>query len=125
MNAIAEKGVGKPELGLDFMRAEKMQKLVIAFDVDGTLILRVGDTDVPQVPIINTLQVLSKLTKNVRIIVWSGGGKEYAEMWGRRLGLDPYVWKYMQKDRNEPVDICFDDMQACMLAEKNIIVRLK
>lgn len=125
MDAVIDKKTTNPDLGLDFMRAEKMQKLVIAFDVDGTLILRVGDTDVPQVPIINTLQVLSKLTKNVRIIVWSGGGKEYAEMWGRRLGLDDYVWKYMAKDRNEPVDICFDDMQACMLADKNIIVRLK
>ena len=111
----------KPELGLDGIVAERMQKLVVAFDVDGTLIV----DDVPQVPIINVLQALSKLSKNVRVIVWSGGGKQYAETWGRRLGLDQYVWKYMQKDRSFHVDIAWDDQQAFALADKNIIVRLK
>lgn len=112
----------KPELGLDGIVAERMQKLIIAFDVDGTLI---SEDDVPQVPIINTLQVLSKLTKNVRIVVWSGGGKEYAEMWVRRLKLEEYVWKCMAKDRFFHVDIAFDDQQAFALADENIIVRLK
>lgn len=120
MNATLEKKTTKPELGLDGI-VGSMQKLIIAFDVDGTLIL----DDVPQVPIINTLQVLSKLTKNVRIVVWSGGGKQYSEMWGRRLGLDPYVWKYMAKDRNFHTDIAFDDQQAFALSDKNVIVRLK
>lgn len=121
MPTVADPPKTKPELGLDGIVADRMQKLIVAFDVDGTLIV----DDVPQVPIINTLQVLSKLTKNVRIIVWSGGGKDYAEMWGRRLGLDEYVWKYMQKDRNVFPDIAFDDQQAFALAENNIIVRLK
>ena len=119
---VVDAPVRKPQLGLDGIVAERMQKLIIAFDVDGTL---VSEDDVPQVPIINTLQVLSKLTKNVRIVVWSGGGKEYAEMWGRRLGLDEYVWKYMAKDRDFHVDVAFDDQQAFALADKNIIVRLK
>lgn len=121
MQSVAAKPKTRPELGLDGIVADRMQKLIVAFDVDGTLIV----DDVPQVQIIHTLQILSKLTKNVRIIVWSGGGKEYAEMWGRRLGLDEYVWKYMQKDRNQPVDIAFDDQQAFALADKNVIVRLK
>lgn len=122
MNAVIDPPKTKPEYGLDGIVADRMQKLIIAFDVDGTL---VSEDDVPQVPIINTLQVLSKLTKNVRIVVWSGGGKEYAEMWGRRLGLDEYVWKYMAKDRTFHTDIAFDDQQAFALADKNIIVRLK
>lgn len=122
MNAVIDQPKTRPELGLDGVVADRMQKLIIAFDVDGTL---VSEDDVPSFQMINTLQVLSKLTKNVRIVVWSGGGKEYAEMWGRRLGLDEYVWKYMQKDRTFHVDIAFDDQQAFALADKNIIVRLK
>lgn len=122
MNAVIDPPKTKPEYGLDGIVAERMQKLIIAFDVDGTL---VSEDDVPSFQMINTLQVLSKLTKNVRIVVWSGGGKEYAEMWGRRLGLDEYVWKYMAKDRTFHTDIAFDDQQAFALADKNIIVRLK
>ena len=122
MEATLEKKTIDPKLGLDGIIADRMQKLVIAFDVDGTL---VSEDDVPSFQMVNTLQVLSKLTKNVRIVVWSGGGKEYAEMWGRRLGLDDYVWKYMAKDRDFHVDIAFDDQQAFALADKNIIVRLK
>ena len=122
MNAVIDPPKTRPELGLDGIVAERMQKLIIAFDVDGTL---VSEDDVPSFQMINTLQVLSKLTKNVRIVVWSGGGEEYAEMWGRRLGLDEYVWKYMAKDRTFHVDIAFDDQQAFALADKNIIVRLK
>ena len=122
MNAVIDPPKTRPELGLDGIVAERMQKLIIAFDVDGTL---VSEDDVPSFQMINTLQVLSKLTKNVRIVVWSGGGEEYAEMWGRRLGLDEYVWKYMAKDRDFHVDVAFDDQQAFALADKNIIVRLK
>lgn len=121
MEATLEKKTDS-KLGLDGIVADRMQKLIIAFDVDGTL---VSSDDVPSFQMINTLQVLSKLTKNVRIVVWSGGGKEYAEMWGRRLGLDEYVWKYMAKDRTFHTDIAFDDQQAFALADKNIIVRLK
>lgn len=122
MNAVIDPPKTRPELGLDGVVADRMQKLIIAFDVDGTL---VSEDDVPSFQMVNTLQVLSKLTKNVRIVVWSGGGKEYAEMWGRRLGLDEYVWKYMAKDRDFHVDVAFDDQQAFALADKNIIVRLK
>lgn len=122
MNATLEKKTTDPKLGLDGIVADRMQKLIIAFDVDGTL---VSSDDVPSFQMINTLQVLSKLTKNVRIVVWSGGGKEYAEMWGRRLGLDDYVWKYMAKDRTFHTDIAFDDQQAFALADKNVIVKLK
>ena len=80
----------------------KMSKVIIAFDVDGVLIKNAGVIrehgipsagDVPIVHWINTLQVLSTC-KNVRTVVWSGGGKQYAETWGRRLGLDKYVWYY-------------------------------
>jgi len=111
-----------------------MIKTIIAFDVDGTLITNndpdrvhgvASKDEVPHVPIINMLMVLSRF-KNVRIVVWSGGGKDYAEVWGRRLGLDPYVWKYATKlDTTIKPDIAIDDIQDCELGAINLIVRNK
>lgn len=117
----------------------KMQKVIVAFDVDGTLIRNTDEErvhgvpsngDVPIVHWINTLQVLSTC-KNVRIVVWSGGGKQYAETWGRRLGLDDYVWRYANKLEHEQLKamceflIAFDDIQATALGDANLIVREK
>lgn len=117
----------------------KMQKVIIAFDVDGTLIRdnggerthgEVNPHDLPLVHQINTLQVLSTY-KNIRIVVWSGGGKQYAEMWGRRLGLDQYVWRYASKLEHENIKaqcdflIAIDDIQATALGDANLIVKEK
>ena len=117
----------------------KMSKVIIAFDVDGVLIKNAGVIrehgipsagDVPIVHWINTLQVLSTC-KNVRTVVWSGGGKQYAETWGRRLGLDKYVWYYASKLEHPTIKaqcetlIAFDDIQATQLGDVNLIVREK
>ena len=118
----------------------KMQKIIVAFDVDGTLIRntpsesRVHGTphndDVPIVYQINTLQVLSTY-KNIKIVVWSGGGKRYAEMWGKRLSLDKYVWRYASKLEHAELKaqcdllIAIDDIQATALGDVNLIVREK
>lgn len=118
----------------------KMAKVIIAFDVDGVLI-RNSDTvsrvhgipnnaDMPIVHQVNTLQVLSTY-KNVKIVVWSGGGKQYAEAWGRRLGLDQYVWRYSSKLEHKALKamcdtlIAIDDIQATRLGDTNLIVREK
>ena len=125
----------------DLPRADdgKMQRVIVAFDVDGTLIRNgdakrqhgtVNDGDVPIVHQINTLMVLSTF-KNVKIVVWSGGGKQYAEMWGSRLGLDKYVWRYASKLEHEQLKaqadllIAIDDIQATRLGHVNLIVREK
>lgn len=121
----------------------KMQRLIFAFDVDGTLIRNVPiiselprepgvpvDHDIPIVHQINTLKVLSTY-KNVRIVVWSGGGKQYAETWGKRLGLDKYVWKYASKLEHHQIKaqcdflIAVDDIQSTRLGHANAIVREK
>lgn len=117
----------------------KMQRLIYAFDVDGTLIKNgspdrqhgvVNEGDVPIVHQINTLMVLSTY-KNIRIVVWSGGGKQYAEMWGKRLGLDKYVWRYASKLEHEQIKsqcdflIAVDDIQSTRLGDANAIVREK
>lgn len=100
-----------------------MQKLIIAFDVDGTLVGK----DSWNTDIIDLLKLLSSKMKNTKVIVWSGGGKDYAEMWVRRMGLEKFVDScYSKVGYNGPrVDIAFDDIHEFNLAEKNLIVRMK
>lgn len=119
----------------------KMKKVIYAFDVDGVLIQNTAEpgdrthgtpnnNDVPIVHQINMLQVLSTY-KNVRIVVWSGGGKQYAAVWGNRLGLDKFVWRYASKLEHEEIKaqcdflIAVDDIQATDLGDVNLIVREK
>jgi phosphoserine phosphatase len=59
----------------------------VAFDVDGTLISEVDDS--PNWPVVDLLRQFHAL--GATIIVWSGGGADYAEMWVRRLNLDGFV----------------------------------
>lgn len=105
----------------------KMVKVIVAFDVDGTLL---ATGDVPIVHQINTLIVLSTY-KNIRIVVWSGGGKQYAETWGHRLGLDKYVWRYASKLEHQEIKshcetlIAIDDIQDTAIGDINLIVREK
>lgn len=117
-----------------------MDEIIIAFDVDGTILNNEGIP--PETPIhlrpqtsvnldvVILLQILSKKMKNTKVYVWSGGGKEYAESIVRRYGLERFVDKCFGKNEYDEsihgkVDICFDDVHACKLAEKNLIVKMK
>lgn len=117
-----------------------MKETIIAFDIDGTLLNNEGIS--PETPsylrpatplnleVVLLLQILSKKMKNTKIIVWSGGGRDYAEQVVRRYGLEKFVHRcYSKQDYDEElygrVDICFDDVHECRLAEKNIIVKMK
>lgn len=117
-----------------------MDEIIIAFDIDGTILNNEGIP--PETPthlrpqcgvnleVIMLLQILSKKMKNTKVIVWSGGGKEYAEQIVRRYGLEKYVYRvYGKYEYDESidgkVDLCFDDVHACKLADKNIIVKMK
>lgn len=117
-----------------------MKEIIIAFDVDGTILNNEGIP--PETPthlrpqcgvnleVIMLMQILSKKMKNSKIIVWSGGGKEYAESICRRYGLDRYVHRCYDKAGYDEttegvVDICFDDVHACQLANINLIVKMK
>lgn len=117
----------------------KMQQIIVAFDVDGTLVKNAGidrehgipsNTDVPIMRQVTLLQILSTF-KNVDIVVWSGGGKQYAEVWGKRLGIDKFVWRYASKLEYEDIKkrchflIAVDDIQATRLGDANLIVREK
>ena len=112
-----------------------MKKVIIAFDVDGTLI------DDQDRMIIRTVRLLTDLAhmKNVEVVVWSGGGKDYADMWVRKLGLGKYVKACYDKnhissdsegkkhafDPEITPDIAIDDIQDCELGDINLIVREK
>lgn len=114
---------------------ECMKEIIIAFDIDGTLLNNEGIPPAtpphlrPKTSVnleaVLLLQILSRM-KNTRIIVWSGGGLEYAENIVRQYGLEHYIDKCYGKEAcEETVDICFDDVHACELADKNIIVKFK
>ncbi len=117
-----------------------MKEIIIAFDVDGTILNNEGIP--PETPthlrprcgvnleVITLIQILSKKMKNTKIYVWSGGGKEYAERIVREYGLEKYVHRCFDKHEYDEtiegrVDICFDDVHSCELAEKNLIVKMK
>jgi phosphoserine phosphatase len=123
-----------------------MQDLLVAFDVDGTLRDNtVTNSVVPNERVCRQLIDLAH-TKNVEIMVWSGGGELYARQCVKELGLASYVDHYADKqvisctqagcpnkdashwhfgyDGKQP-DIAFDDIQSFALGKLNIIVREK
>lgn len=112
---------------VDEMPRDKMQKIIIAFDVDGTLITNTGARpDIANQRIVDLVKILSNF-KNVRIVVWSGGGKDYAARWVRLLGLEDDVWRIASKTEYQEInaDIAIDDIQECALGKLNLIVKEK
>lgn len=112
------------ELGLPF--GDGMEKVAICFDVDGTLI----DEDIEHHSTLALLRLFGlQKWKNVDVIVWSGGGRQYAETIGRRLGLDNV--KYHSKLEHELLRrvysklIAIDDIQDTRIGDVNLIVRNK
>lgn len=116
-----------------------MKKVTIAFDVDGTLISNVDpDAPVKANERIRSLLIGLSSFKNVRIVVWSGGGELYARQIAGYIGIKPYVDAYGDKNLIgqtedgsfifEPgfkPDIAIDDIQSCDLGILNLIVREK
>lgn len=125
LRLLGEKGLEMSTMPLTKMPRSDMKRLIIAFDVDGTLLS--NDDQLGGSPNYRVVRLLVDLahSKNVRIVVWSGGGADYAAHWGSKFGLDPYVWKYLCKDPELKPDICFDDIQECALGKVNVIVREK
>lgn len=123
MKTASEIGKNK-ELGLPY--GEGMEKVAICFDVDGTLI----DEDIVCHSTLALLRVIGlQKWKNVDIVVWSGGGKQYAETIGHRLQLDNV--RYYGKLEHEQLRkkyakiIAIDDIQDTRLGDVNMIVRNK
>jgi phosphoserine phosphatase len=116
------------KLGLPYSE-NGMERIAICFDVDGTLI----DGDKKHASTMKLLVALAEQNwKNVRIVVWSGGGREYAETIVRRYGLDALrnlqvmgKLQYQElRDRGYRI-IAIDDIQDTRLGDVNLIVRNK
>lgn len=113
-----------------------VKTITIAFDIDGTLRDNtVTEKVLPNQRIVDLLIILRSF-KNVRIIVWSGGGKQYAEKVCKELKIEKYVHEFRSKivtwedpwgvhNREHMVDIAIDDIQHCELGLMNLICREK
>lgn len=129
-----------------------MKKILVAFDVDGTLISNgaLAEHEMVANERIRSLLIIMAHMKNTRILVWSGGGELWARQAVAQLGLQKYVDEYADKQysactRPECVaarkggtychhhvfatdirpDIAIDDIQECELGAINLIVREK
>lgn len=116
------------ELGLPF--GERMDKVLVAFDVDGTLI---GEGDRIHANMLQLLvSFLAQKWKNVDVAVWSGGGADYARSMverhgdffrGRNIWYSKLEYKELRK-RYDKI-IAFDDIQDTRIGDINLIVRNK
>lgn len=89
------------------MGYSELSQVEVAYDVDGTLITY---EDQPNTDVIESLKFHFQV--GCYVIVWSGGGKEYAEVWVRRLGLEKFVSEVRMKPlatEETVVDLCYDD----------------
>lgn len=95
-----------------------MEKIKIAFDVDGTLIELTGPKeDTPRYDVITVFKFLAQ-NPNHDMIIWSGGGQDYAYRWAEKLGLKARVIEKW----SEEVDLAFDDSDIPMLAKVGVRV---
>ena len=72
-----------------------MNRLLVAFDVDDTLIVPAVATGFDRdVPNYETIAVYRWFQSHGHLmVVWSGGGEDYARMWGEKLGLNADVYR--------------------------------
>lgn len=97
-------------------------KLVIAWDVDDTLIIPARVTGLPtDTPHYENIAVLKWFQRNGHeVVVWSGGGVDYAKMWAEKLGLQGV--EIRPKTVTFGIAIAFDDCDV-ELAKVNVKVK--
>lgn len=120
-------GINK-DLGLPY--GEGMDRTLVAFDVDGTLIGEGARLHANMLQIL--VSFLTQKWKNVDVIVWSGGGADYARVQLERVNdffKDRNIWhsklEYEQLRKKYDKIIAFDDIQDTRLGDVNLIVRNK
>lgn len=116
------------ELGLPYSE-DGMEKVLVAFDVDGTL---VGEGDTPLATLALLEVFWTQKWKNVDVIVWSGGGADYARTMierqtdlarGRNCWYSKMEYETLRKKYAKLIAI--DDIQDTRLGDVNLIVRNK
>lgn len=82
--------------------------MIIAFDVDDTLLYPPEATKLPiDTPNYETIQIYNWFQRQGNtMVVWSGGGVDYATRWAEKLGLKPDMVVAKGSIR---VDLAFDD----------------
>lgn len=104
---------------------DKMNKIRIAVDVDGTLRCNCTDTcEDPNLRIVNLFNTLASF-KNTEMYVWSGGGAEYARRFAEKFELKVSPTRCISKFGNFKPDIAIDDIQETALGGVNLIVKEK
>jgi hypothetical protein len=100
------------------------KRLVVAWDMDDTLIIPAVATELDRdVPNYETIAIYRWFqAQGNYMIIWSGGGEDYAKTWAEKLGLT--ADEYMAKDTRlkDKIDIAFDDSDID-LAKVNIKVK--
>ena len=100
-------------------------RLKVFFDIDDTIIIPAivagTDRDVPNYENIAIYRWFQ--AQGYYMGLWSGGGKDYAQMWGEKLGLqaDEYRDKGMGS-KDLTIDLCFDD---CIVDLAKVNIRVK
>lgn len=96
----------------------------VAFDVDDTLIIPAiatgFDIDVPNYDTISLFLWFQK--QGHYMIIWSGGGQDYARMWAGKLGLIANEIITKTTERKDEIDLAFDDSDI-ELARVNVKVK--
>lgn len=100
-----------------------MKKIVVAFDIDGTLRCNCTETCRDLNKRVADAIPFFQHMKNTRVILWSGGGKDYAESFGKRVGIREA--DCFSKLDAPHVNIAIDDIQEFEMADFNLIVRGK
>jgi hypothetical protein len=97
--------------------------MIVAFDVDDCLIIPACALDLNRdVPNYDTIAVYRWFQAQGHImLIWSGGGFDYAQMWADKLGLKP-DFVMAKEPKKEMVDIAFDDCDVD-LAKVNVKVK--
>lgn len=104
---------------------DKMKKVTIAFDVDGTLRCNCTDTCTDKnIRIVQLFKILQTF-KNLELFVWSGGGRQYALQYAHEFGLGVPERNCLSKLDGFRPDIAIDDIQDTALGTINLIVREK
>ena len=98
--------------------------MTIAFDVDDTLIIPAIATGFDRdIPNYETIAVYHWFQGHGHyMIIWSGGGQDYAQMWAEKLGLKADEIISKTTDRKEEIDIAIDDSMI-ELAKVNVRVK--
>jgi len=86
-------------------------KLIVAFDVDDTLIIPACatglDTDTPNYETIAVYKWFQ--AQGHYMIIWSGGGADYAKQWALKFGLTANEYLAKGDKSKGTVDLAFDD----------------